>query len=944
MEVDLEFVVGQRWVSQSDAALGLGIVTGIDDRRVTLGFPAADEERTYAMENAPLARIRYQPGDAIRTFDDEPLTVRAVEEVDGLLVYHAEDQGGDIREVPEVRLTSHVRFTDPRQRLFAGRFDRNAAFRLRVAARDHEARLQASPARGLIGARTQHLTHQLSIAGDVARRYAPRVLLADEVGLGKTIEAGLILHAQRATGLASRILIVVPEPLVNQWLVEMLRRFQMAFSIVDSAAQAELAEAEEEAPENPFEQSQLVICSLETLTNSARLRDEVGQAEWDLLVVDEAHHLDASDERDDAPYSVVSGLAERIRGVLLLTATPEQAGVAGHFDRLRLLDPDRFSDRARFEREQGQYAEINELIEAVASMGPDHPDLTPRLRHWLGDSFDALVAEDDPVQAVSDALLDRHGTGRVLFRNTRASVSGFPERRLHPLALDCPSLYRDSGSHRGEAGLTPEAGHAETDWLSEDPRVAWLERTLAGLKGEKALVICARAETAEALERYLQLQAGVRSAAFHEGLSLVERDRAAAYFADTEQGARALICSEIGSEGRNFQFARHLILFDLPVTPDRLEQRIGRLDRIGQGDTIDIHIPYLADSAQAIQYGLFNDGLDAFARPCPAGMPVFERVQSDWLSALDDPSRSPDAVVRTVREQCDAMRQALEAGRDALLERNACRPERARSLIEAIETEEQSPELHAFLAEAFDIFGVETDYHGPHSEVVKPGDHSPLGPFPELPDDGLTMTLDRATAVEREDLTFLSWEHPMIQALMEHMTATELGNAAFVTLSVKGLQPGTVLLETLFRLHCPAPADLQLPLSLPVTSRRWLVDVNGRDLSSVLPHDRLNNLSRNLRRKTAQEALPQVRPGVETMIDHAEGFAASELTAIQDEARQRLEQQLGGEVARLKALQGINPAVRQSEIDFFESRLAAGQEAIDRAELVLDGLRVVITA
>lgn len=941
----MEFVVGQRWVSQSDAALGLGIVTGIDDRRVTLGFPAADEERTYAMDSAPLARIRYQPGDAIRTYEDEPLTVRAVEEVEGLLVYHAEDQQGDIREVPEVRLTSHVRFTDPRQRLFAGRFDRNAAFRLRVASRDHEARLQSSPARGLIGARTQHLPHQLSIAGDVARRYAPRVLLADEVGLGKTIEAGLILHAQRATGLATRILIAVPEPLVNQWLVEMLRRFQMAFSIVDEAADAELADAEDgEAPDNPFEQSQLVICSLESLTHRARLREQAYQADWDLLVVDEAHHLDASDEREDAPYSVVAALAERIRGVLLLTATPEQAGVAGHFDRLRLLDPDRFSDRARFEQEQAQYAEINDLIEAVLSAGPDDPDLAPKLRHWLGDSLEALIAEADPVQAVSDALLDRHGTGRVLFRNTRASVSGFPERRLHPLPLACPALYHDSNSHCGESGLTPEAGYDEADWLAQDPRVAWLERTLGGLKGEKALVICARADTAEALERYLQLQAGVRSAAFHEGLSLIERDRAAAYFADTEQGARALICSEIGSEGRNFQFARHLILFDLPVTPDRLEQRIGRLDRIGQGETIDIHIPFLEESAQAVQYRLFNEGLDAFARPCPAGMPVFEQVQSEWLSALARPSDAPETMVRTVREQREAMNRDLDAGRDALLERHACRPERARTLIEAIEAEEQSPQLHAFLAEAFDIFGVETDYHSPHSEVVKPGDHSPLGPFPELPDDGLTMTLDRATAVEREDLTFLSWEHPMIQALMEHMTATELGNAAFVTLSVKGLQPGTLLLESLFRLHCPAPADLQLPLSLPVTSRRWLVDINGRDLSSVLPHDRLNNLSRNLRRKTAQEALPQVRPGVETMIDHAEGLAASELATIQDEARQRLDHQLGGEIARLKALQSTNPAVRSSEIDFFESRLAAGREAIDRAELVLDGLRVVITA
>ena len=102
------------------------------------------------------------------------------------------------------------------------------------------------------------------------------------------------------------------------------------------------------------------------------------------------------------------------------------------------------------------------------------------------------------------------------------------------------------------------------------------------------------AQTAIDLEKYLHLNVGVRSAAFYEGLSIVERDRAAAYFADSQAGAQSLICSEIGSEGRNFQFAHHLILFDLPVHPDLLEQRIGRLDRIGQRHNIQIHVPYIA--------------------------------------------------------------------------------------------------------------------------------------------------------------------------------------------------------------------------------------------------------------------------------------------------------------------------------------------------------------
>ncbi len=189
-----DFAVGQRWVSHSDASLGMGIVTEVAGRTVTLGFPAADEERTYAIDSAPLSRIAFQAGEQIETFDGQVMTVQAVEDIDGVLVYHAADDQGQLHGISEVRLASQVSFSAPHQRLFAGQFDRNGAFRLRLATLEHQDRLASSPVQGLLGARTQHLPHQIYIAHEVARRFAPRVLLADEVGLGKTIEAGLILH------------------------------------------------------------------------------------------------------------------------------------------------------------------------------------------------------------------------------------------------------------------------------------------------------------------------------------------------------------------------------------------------------------------------------------------------------------------------------------------------------------------------------------------------------------------------------------------------------------------------------------------------------------------------------------------------------------------------------------------------------------------------------
>ena len=603
-----EFVIGQRWVSHSDTALGLGIVTDISGRRVTLGFPAADEERTYAIDNAPLSRIVYQQGEEIETFDGERYTVRAVEDLDGVLVYHADD-GENIQPISEVKLAGSVNFSAPHQRLFAGQFDRNGAFRLRVATLQHMDRLRASPAQGLIGARTQHLPHQLYIAHEVARRHAPRVLLADEVGLGKTIEAGLILHYQLQTGRARRALIVVPDSLIHQWLVEMLRRFNLRFSIIDQARYDDLKAEEDDVDAlvnhifgdddavNPFESDQLVLCSLDFLVRSEKARKDAVAAGWDLMVVDEAHHLAWSPEQSSPEYDVVEQLSGASQGLLLLTATPEQIGVASHFARLRLLDPARFHNLETFREEEQHYEVINQVVRRL-QQAPDtiSKDDRQALAGWLGDELDELLARNDAHQAVIDALLDRHGTGRVLFRNTRAAIQGFPERQPLPEPLPCPDLYEHH--QYGVTGLAPEQSVDEEDWLAQDPRVSWLEKKLASLRPAKVVVICAKASTAMALEHYLQLRAGIRSAAFHEHLSLIERDRAAAYFADTEQGAQALICSEIGSEGRNFQFAHHLVLFDLPANPDLLEQRIGRLDRIGQTEAIRIHIPYLQGTSQ----------------------------------------------------------------------------------------------------------------------------------------------------------------------------------------------------------------------------------------------------------------------------------------------------------------------------------------------------------
>jgi ATP-dependent helicase HepA len=921
----MSFVIGQRWISHADPQLGLGIVTATDTRRVTIMFPAVGEERTYAAANAPLSRITFRAGDTIKLHNGSQLRVSAVTEQRGLLLYTGLNDDGREQTVGEPLLGAQVQLSTPQQRLGAGQVDPLAAFQLRVATLQQLDRLQRAPVAGLLGARLALLPHQIHVASEVSGRFAPRVLLADEVGLGKTIEAGLILHRQLYTGLAARALIVVPETLLHQWLVEMLRRFNIAFALFDEARFQSL---KDEGIDNPFETEQRVLCSLDWLLDNDAAHQCAVAAGWDLLIVDEAHHLHWSEVGASKDYLCVEQLATVSTGVLLLTATPEQAGLDSHFARLRLLDPARFHDIDAFRDEMRRYAEVNRIAQQLLIDNPDDT-IVARVRSELG------LSDNADRNAILRALLDRHGTSRVLLRNTRAAVAGFPERHLHPHPLPLPSIYDATALH-------PERGMKEVQWLREDPRVSWLEALLKQLKPAKVLVICADADTALALEHQLHLRAGIRCAAFHEGLTLLERDRAAAWFAEQELGAQALICSEIGSEGRNFQFASHLVLFDLPLNPDLLEQRIGRLDRIGQGPRIDIHVPFFEGSAQQVLFRWYDEGLDLFRRTFAASYALFEEFEEALREHLNNPAQPVETLVAATRARCDAMRQALAEGRDALLELGSCDRPRAEALITQIKAEEQGDALQRYMSQLWDYFGIDREELTATSLVVRPSDHMLIPDFPELPEDGTSVSFARDEALVREDLAFLSWEHPLVTAAMDLVAHGEHGNACVAGISIKGLKPGTLLLEAIFAIHCPAPKGLQLSRFLSLSPQRLLVDLNGKNLSEVLPHERLNTLCQPLPRNAAQAALRQLSSELDQLVGHAQKLAQPLLAPRVDAAKMALQKMWTEEAERLRALQAVNPTIRDDEIAFCERQLRDGLEALADAQLQLEALRLVI--
>src|SRR5690606_10339906 len=319
------FVPGQRWFSTAEPELGLGTVLRVAGRGVQIVFTGSGLLRQYAIGSAPLVRAEFRPGDRVLV-GGTPVDIEAVSNEDGILHYAASG-----RRIAEGELDAEQPVSQADERLLAGRVDRNDQYEFRVRALARRAAARAHPGFGVLGARMDLVPHQLRVAELAASRRPPRLLLADEVGLGKTIEACLVLAQLLASGRAGRALVLVPESLVHQWFVELKRRSNLAFSVFDE----ERCEAIElnDPGANPFEDEQLVIAATRWLAGDDKRAKQLYAAGWDALVVDEAHHLAWSPEAPSAEYALVEQLAARTPAVILLTATPEQLGLDGHFAR-----------------------------------------------------------------------------------------------------------------------------------------------------------------------------------------------------------------------------------------------------------------------------------------------------------------------------------------------------------------------------------------------------------------------------------------------------------------------------------------------------------------------------------------------------------------------------------------------------------------------------------
>jgi superfamily II DNA or RNA helicase len=440
---------------------------------------------------------------------------------------------------------------------------------IEVLAEDQYDRLISLPAvRGI-----QHLGYQVETALRVLKRFRGRVLLADEVGLGKTIEACLVLKEYLMRGQVKRALILVPAALVGQWKAELEEKFSIhAFTTQDAGFRSD--------PEG-FWRSECVLVASVAIARMAAHREKILERSFDLVIVDEAHHLK---NRSTRGWDLVNRL--RSRFFLMLTATPVETHLGELYNLITLLRPGTLGTEAEFRRR------------FVRSGDPARPRDPEKLRGLLKDvmvrNTRALSGVHLPPRTAKTIVVAPTAEEEGLYRLVldAARRHGLEKRTLFRLLLE------EAGSSPLSVAETASRARleCEDDGVAEAlarieeaargvGRTTKLERIRGLIPGGKVLLFSRFRATLEEISAFLEAE-GVRFAAFHGGMAAAEKDRSVEDFSGP--GTDIMLCSEIGGEGRNLQFCHRLINFDLPWNPMQIEQRIGRIHRIGQTEAVEV--------------------------------------------------------------------------------------------------------------------------------------------------------------------------------------------------------------------------------------------------------------------------------------------------------------------------------------------------------------------
>lgn len=944
---------GQRVISDTDIDLGLGVVLELNARFTRVLFPAIDEERMYASGSAPLTRYRLDIGDTGSDDENRAFEVLDVEENNGKLAYQvmyeqppAGDELNKTQVIGELELSAHLVVKRPDRRLFLKQVDKPNWFDLRADTLEFFSQHIVSQKVGVSNSRVALIPHQLSVMHHFGAMLRPRVMLADEVGLGKTIEACLILQRQLKLGLVSRVLIVVPEALLVQWMFELNRRFALRFTTL--TAEDFKQDEQQEVLENPFNKDPFIIIS-EKLLATTEASEWAAKSHWDLVIVDEAHHLDAATTQHQVTINDISALLAEHTGLLLLTATPDQLGEEQYFALLSLLDPAAYQSIEDFRQQQKRYMDIAEVVADL--LDPTQPldepkasliaDLIGEHGYWQQRLENIASHPFNPHDrlALSKVILDCHGNARVMVRNRRCHIEGFNKRQLHCYPLTLPDIYKSDTQPPSllDYNAWEPSLHLSEIWLDHDPRVDWLERFLADMAAEKFLLICHHKHTAKALHQYINRKTSFNAALFTEDMTLLERDRAAHYFSAQEDSAQVLICSEIGSEGRNFQFVQHLVLFDLPMNPDLLEQRIGRLDRIGQQSDIHLHLPYFENSPTQRLFDIYHNGLNAFEKTSQVHVASLLNVGEEVMSYVQHAIGERNALQQRLQQIQQTLETEREQGANRLLDLQATVFHSASDILDDCTDVDAISDERRFIIHLLEAFGyiAEPELGYKQTFIVRPTESVSLQLI-QFDEEGTLVTFDRDVALLREDAQYWSMDHPTVQFLLDAVEGDVVGKATIGTMALPELAKGTFLVQGLFTLFAVGKHSAQLRTFLPCKPLILSIDPEQRLFD--LPFTIVNSIKLSAAHKLIDALSPQIK----TLIRQLQGHAEEQLEPQKTEALKTLRHRKNDELARLEYLKKHNVHITEHDIQMLNDQYEEYEQAILQAGVAFEAVRVLV--
>lgn len=510
--------------------------------------------------------------------------------------------------------------------------------------------------------------YQVETVKKVLKQMRGRVLLSDEVGLGKTIEAGMLIKEYRLRGLVRNALILAPPALVSQWQEEMSGKFDLAFVTSDDV----------EVKRHPefWSEQKWIIASLHTAKSKTNF-ELVVNTKYDLVVVDEAHHLK---NKDTLAWKLVNALQKKF--IFLLTATPVQNNLMELHNLLTLLKPGVLATEQQFRK--------NYVARGDSRMPKNREALKDLLREVMIRNTRSLVDVKLPKRFATTITVQPSPHEKELYdRITRFVRQQSPALRgLERIALNHLLMQAGSSPFALTDSLTslkarlPGAARAIDELLALLENVRETEKgkqllQLVQKSGAKKLVFTNFRRTFDYLAALLR-NAGLAFAEFRGGMTAEQKDAAIASFRDEVD---VLLLTEVGAEGRNLQFCHTIINYDLPWNPMRLEQRIGRIHRIGQTQDVFVFNFCIKDSIEEYILYILDKKINMFEL-------VIGEIDS-ILGNLDTEDEFSDIIIDIWlnSSQKHEVEQKIENFADQILEARAAY-QKTKELDEALFAEE----------------------------------------------------------------------------------------------------------------------------------------------------------------------------------------------------------------------------------------------------------------